>query len=246
METVLRQAANVGARSVSRVYLSVGFVCVIIALLGFWPSYFGPLLLKGIPHPARIIHVHAAVFMGWLFFLIWQSWLAARGRVALHMKVGKYAMLWGIIVILVGWTTAFVVFGERVQAGNLEEARSRLIAPLTDMLFFGPVLCAAWSYRRRPEIHKRLIVVATTVLLVAAVHRMTFLGGPPRPVLPLLAIWLSPILAGMTHDYLRRRIVHPVYLVGIGLVLLMKFGRAWIRGTQAWNDFTGWLATYYV
>jgi hypothetical protein len=50
----------------------------------------------------------------------------------------------------------------------------------------------------------------------------------------------------MTHDYLRRRIVHPVYLVGIALVLLMKFGRGWIRGTQAWNDLTGWLAAFYV
>jgi len=26
----------------------------------------------------------------------------------------------------------------------------------------------------------------------------------------------------------------------------MKFGRAWLRDTQAWNEFTGWLATFYV
>ena len=89
METILAQTVDVRARSASRIYLPVGFACVIIALLGFWPSYFGPLLLKGVPHPARIIHVHAAVFMGWLFFLIWQSWLAARGRVALHMEVAS-------------------------------------------------------------------------------------------------------------------------------------------------------------
>jgi hypothetical protein len=34
-------------------------------------------------------------------------------------------------------------------------------------------------------------------------------------------------------------------LIGIGVVLLMKFGRSWIRGTETWSDFTTWLATYY-
>ena len=246
MATVMTQPTSVRAPAARRIYVPVGFVCAVIALLGFWPTYFGPLLLRGIPHPVPIIHLHATVFMSWVFLVITQAWLAASGRVALHMKVGKLGMAWGVIVLIVGWATAFVVFGDRVQAGNLAEARVRLIAPLTDLLFFAPVLAAAWIYRRKPEIHKRLIVVATTVLLIAAVHRMVFLGGRPPPLPQLLAVWLSPILLGMIHDYVKRRMIHPVYLIGIGLVLAMKFGRRWIRGTEAWSEFTDWLATFYV
>jgi uncharacterized membrane protein YozB (DUF420 family) len=243
--TVMTQPASVRAGTAPRIYVPVGFVCALIALLGFWPTYFGPLLLKGIPHPLPVIHLHATVFMTWVLLVITQAWLAAGGRVALHMKVGRYGMSWGVVVIIIGWTTAFFMFGERVQAGNFAEAERRLLAPLTDMLFFAPVLAAAWIYRRKPEIHKRLIIVGTTILLIAAVHRMVFLGGRPPPLPQLLAVWLSPILFGMIYDFVKRRMVHPVYLIGIGVVLLMKFGRSWIRGTETWSDFTTWLATYY-
>lgn len=245
MATVMTQPAISRARTVMRIYVPVGFVCCLIALLGFWPTYFGP-LLRGIPHPLPIIHVHAAVFMAWVLLVIAQAWLAASGRVATHMKVGKFGMAWGLVVILVGWATAFSLFGDRVQAGTLLEAERRLFAPLTDMVVFAPILAAAWIYRRKPEIHKRLIVVGTTVLLIAAVHRMVFLGGRPPPLPQLLAVWLAPILLGMIYDFIKRRSVHPVYLIGIGAVLLMKFGRSWIRDTESWSNFSNWLATFYV
>jgi hypothetical protein len=161
------------------------------------------------------------------------------------MKVGKFGMLWGLVVIVVGWATAFSRFADRVQAGNLEEAQIRLIAPFTDLLFFAPLLATAWHFRTKPEVHKRLIIVASTVLLIAAVHRMTFLGGRPPPVPQLLAVWLSPIILGMIHDFVKQRLVHPVYLLGIAIVLVMKFGRAWISDTDAWRQFTIWLAAFY-
>jgi hypothetical protein len=245
MANVMAQPVTARVRTTTRVYVPIGLLCFVIAVLGFWPTYFGP-LLAGVPHALPIIHLHAAVFVGWVFLMIAQAGLAASGRIALHMKVGNFGFIWGLIVILVGWATAFSMFGSRVHAGDFDAAERRLLAPLTDMLVFGPVLAAAWWYRRKPETHKRLIVVGTTILLIAAVHRMTFLGGRPPPALPLLAVWLSPILLGMIYDYCTRKRVHIVYLIGIAAVLLMKFGRSWIRTTQAWIDFTHWLAKYYV
>lgn len=224
--------------------MPIALACLVIAVLGFWPTYFGP-LLAGEPNPLPIIHVHAVVFLGWILLMILQAWLAAHGHIALHMRVGRFGFAWGVIVILVGWATTFSRFGDRVAAGDLAGARLRLLAPLTDLLVFAPLLAAAWFYRRKPELHKRLIVVGSTVLLIAAVHRMVFLGGRPPPIPQLLAVWLSPILIGMAFDYVKRKTIHPVYLTGIALVLFMKFGRAWILDTQAWDAFTGWLATFY-
>lgn len=246
MATVIARSTTMRSRTTTRIYVPIGLVCLIITLLGFWPVYFGP-LLAGIPHPLPIIHLHAAVFVGWLLLVIVQASLAATGRIALHMKVGNFGMAWGLVLLLVGWATAFSVFGDRVQAGDLELARNRLVAPLTDLLVFAPVLAAAWIYRRKPEIHKRLIIVASIILLSAAVHRMAFLGGGPSPPLPqLLTVWLSPILLGMTYDFFKRRVVHPVYLIGIAAVLFLKFGRRWIFRNETWIDFTTWLATFYV
>ena len=231
------------ARTVS-VYALVALACLLIAFAGFWPRYFGP-LLAGTLVTVTIIHLHAAVMVGWLLLLILQVALVATGRRALHRRVGAAGMLWGIVVILVGWATAISRFGERVQAGELELAASRLFAPITDMFVFAPLLAAAWYYRHRPQLHKRLIVVASTTLLVAAVHRLRVFGAPLT--LPqLLLLWLSPILLGMIWDALKERRVHPVYLLGIGAVLFMKFGRVPLRDTGAWRSFTSWLAAFYV
>jgi hypothetical protein len=227
-----------------RIYIPVAFVTILIALAGFWPTYFGP-LLAGTVKKVPVIHVHAAVFMGWLMLVGTQAFLAATGRIALHMKVGRIGMSYGVFLILVGLITAFTQFAVRVEADNLEEAEGRLFPALFDMIVFAPVLAAAWYCRRKPEIHKRLIVVATTMLLIAAVHRMVFLGGRPPPLPQLLLVWLSPIFLGMAYDFLKRRLVHPIYLLGIAVVLFRKFSGPPIRDSAAWRDFASWLTTYY-
>lgn len=114
------------------------------------------------------------------------------------------------------------------------------------MLVFAPFLAAAWFYRRKPEIHKRLIIVASTILLIAAVHRMTFLGGPPPPVPQLLLVWLAPICLGMGYDLVKRRTVHPVYLLGVAAVVYLKFLRKPLCNSEAWKDFVGWVTTFCV
>ncbi len=224
-----------------RIYLPIGVLMLVIAVVGFWPTYFSH-LSAGTLDKSPVIHLHSVIFSGWLLLVITQAVLAGRGRIALHRRVGRAGMAYGVVVVVVGWLTAFSQFAMRVETGNMAEATRRLFAPFTDMLVFGPVLWAAWHYRDKPEIHKRLIVTGTAILLVAAVHRMTFLGGPPPPTPLLLAIWLSPIALGVAHDAVTRRLIHPVYPIGVVLILLMKF-RAPLRETEAWQGFTAWLAT---
>jgi hypothetical protein len=121
-------------------------------------------------------------------------------------------------------------------------ASKRLYVPFTDVLFFAPVMVAAWLFRHRPETHKRLIVVATTVLLIAPAHRLINNSfGPPPPVALVLPLWLSPLLVGLAVDWIRSRLVHPVYLIGIAIVLLMKF-RPQFQHTEVWASFTRTLA----
>lgn len=227
------------------VYTTVGILSVAIAIAGFWPKYFGP-LLTGTLQTDTMIHVHAIIFVGWLVIVGVQAWFAASGRLAWHMRVGNYAMYWGVLVIVVGVITAFTVFGDRIAAGNVQEARNRLFVPLTDLMVFVPFFAAAWLLRRRPELHKRLIIVATTILLIAAVHRIPFLGGRPPPAPQLLAVWLSPIYICMIHDFIKTRRVSLVYLLGMGAVLFLKFGRMGMYSSQEWQDLSAWLASFYM
>ena len=183
------------------------------------------------------------MYVGWLAIFIAQTGFAATGRLAWHVRLGRIGIGYGVVVIGAGLLAAFGMFAIRVKAGDVADAQSKLVGPVLDMIVFAPFFAAAVAYRRKPELHKRLMIVAITSLLIAAVARMRFLGDPINSWV-LLCVWTSPILAAMAHDYVRRRIVHPVYVVGI-LVLALEGRptRALIRTSDAWLDFTAWLAT---
>jgi len=229
----------------TRIYLPSACIAALIAIVGFWPTYFGP-LVGGASAALPIIHLHAAVFVGWLALVILQAVLAATGNLALHTKIGQVGFAYGVALILVGITTAFAHFDMRIDAGEIRSAQDQLFVPLTDLMVFTPFFAAAWIYRRRPEVHKRLIIVATTILLIAAVHRMTFiLGARPIPPARLLLVWLAPIYMGMIFDAVKRRFVHPVYLLGIAAIVYLKFFRVPLFESEAWATFTGWLTPFF-
>jgi hypothetical protein len=90
MSTILADSTAPRARvQTKRVFVPLALLAVVIAAIGFWPTYFGP-LLKGTLHTQLVIHVHAAVFVTWLGLFIAQAALAATGRVALHMRLGPW------------------------------------------------------------------------------------------------------------------------------------------------------------
>ena len=192
---------------------------------------------------STLVHVHAAVFVTWLAMFVAQAALAATGRVALHMRLVPWLFAFGILLMVVGVLTALGRFEGAVSAGQLATAQRRLFAPLRDIVFFTPFLAAAWIYRRVPEIHKRCLLVATTILLVAAVVRMKFLGTPPVAAL-LFLIWPLPIYVGMVHDYVTKRLIHPVYVMGLLAIGSMQLILP-LNASQPWLDFTAWLATFY-
>ncbi len=222
-----------------RLYVSLALLAVAIAAVGFWPSYFGP-LVGGAAEKTAIVHLHAAVYVGWLALFVTQTVLAATGRVAAHMSLGRFAIGYGVLVIAVGLLTAFARFAIRVRAGETLDAQGQLLGPLLDMVAFAPFFAAAIYYRRAPELHKRLMIVATTSLLIAAVGRMQFIGEPR--VLWVQLIWSTPILVAMAHDFWRQRKIHPVYV--LGLVVLLVEGpllRRAGRMSEIWLDMTRWL-----
>ena len=226
-----------------RLYVGIGLLVALMALVGFWPTYFGP-LLEGTLETVPVIHFHATIYSGWLLLFIAQVVFAATGRIRLHLKLGRIGIFYGFALIPIGVFTAFSRFADRVEVGLFNEARLGLLAPLTDMIVFPLFFIAAVIYRRQPEIHKRLMVVATTTLLIAAIGRMTFLGAPV-PLGTFLLVWFLPIFFAMGYDYWKRRIVHPVYLIGlVGLFILRQ--RNLLVDTEWWRSTSSWLATVVV
>ncbi|MEX0692424.1 MAG: hypothetical protein WD043_11335 [Gemmatimonadales bacterium] len=212
-----------------RFYVVLTLMLIAMVVYGFWPSYFGPLLGGGVTRP-WIIHVHGAVFSGWMLLLLAQVSLVATKRVHMHRRLGKVGVAYGALVLVLGLIVSFAAPVLHVRTGEwtMDRAAGFMLLPLVDMVLFAGFFGAAIAYRRRSEIHKRLILAATVALAFAAVARMSF----ESPVVFLL-VWLSPLFAAMAFDVLTRRRVHPVHFISVA-VLAGAFVRIFFMESEGW------------
>jgi len=98
----------------------------------------------------------------------------------------------------------------RFNALKLHQANTEadLIVPLFDMVAFSIPFALAVYWRKKPEIHRRLILVATCALTAAAFGRF------PENLLPPVFFYAGVdllILLGAVRDLVVMRSIHPVY-----------------------------------
>jgi hypothetical protein len=230
MSTMATVAVRVAPRRV--IYMGLSGLMALMAVVGFWPRYFGPLVLGTLVQPL-LIHIHATVFTGWLVLFFLQAYFAATKRIQLHFAVGRVGIWYGVLLIIVGLTTGVI----RSSALPPGRAEALLLAIVEDMLMFAGFFGVAIWYRKKPKVHRPAMVVAATSLLVAAVARMTFV--PPGP--GRLAIWSMPILIAAAVEFRQTRKVHPIYLIGLGVCAVRIFSVPIIAPTGAWARFADWV-----
>ncbi|MGH9787040.1 MAG: hypothetical protein ACRD88_22955 [Terriglobia bacterium] len=226
---------DVGLRR--RFYIGVSLLMGLTAITGFWPTYFGPLVRGTIEQPL-LIHVHATVFAGWLALFLAQATLAAAGHVSWHQQLGRAGIGYGFLLIAVGLFTTVLRSAGRVISG--ENAAQLLYVGFVDMLLFASFFGAAVRFRRKPEWHRRLMLVAATILLVAAVGRMPFLRIGPLSIHLRLMVWSLPILLAIAYDFRSRRPFHPVYALGLA-ALAVRLHSVPLSQTVAWSAVTQWV-----
>jgi hypothetical protein len=210
----LRAGHTLWRSMIRRCYVCIALFMIAMVLAGFWPSYFGPLTRGVVQHP-WVIHLHAATFMGWMALLLTQVILVSTGRTRAHKKLGTFGIGYGVLVLGIGLMVSFAAPLHHLAAADrrLDEAADLLLGGLSDMALFGAFFGAAIAQRRRPETHKRLIIVATVALLLPGAGRLVIAVFGLRPLMVLL-VWLSPLLIAMGYDLVTRRRVHPIYLIG--------------------------------
>jgi hypothetical protein len=225
------QAAPGAARTWSRrFYVLITLVLIGMVVKGFWPSYFGPMLGGPSAPRAWVMHLHGAIFTGWMLLLVLQVGLAATGRIAAHRRVGTFGIGYGIALWVVGCVVTIAAPVMHVRAGDwpLDRAAGFVILPLFDMVLWAGFFGGAIAYRARPEIHKRLMIAATVSLAFAAVARMQI----KAPALFYL-VWMSPMLAGMAFDLWSRKRVHPAYWISAA-AMTVAFARIFFMESEPW------------
>lgn len=237
-------------------YVWMAGASALIAFAGFAPTYWlqlAPGTFVGSP----LLHLHALLFSAWPLYLLVQTTLAARGLVGRHRAWGLFGVSLATAMVFVGFAVADNVLAARLTAGFGDRARAFHIASITLITLFGGFVFAAIVYVKRPEVHKRLMLLATASMIPPAIARLFFVVnvgmsaglrpglGPPRTVesvlLPSLIADLM-ILAGVIHDMRTRGRPHPAYLAGGAIMLAVQFLRVPLSTTPLWYAIADFLA----
>ncbi len=133
--------------------------------------------------------------------------------------------------------TAAVVSGRReVAAGHVDEALTFFAVPVFSITVFLILIAIAVHYRRRSEIHKRLMLLATISILDAAVARwpIAFVSTTAWGYYALTDLF---IVAAIGHDIASQRRVLPAYIWGGLLIVSAQLAREIIGPTTTWHAF---------
>lgn len=189
-------------------YLFMALLIPAIVAYGFSFTIGRNLIHPAIPRPP-ILYLHAAVFSGWLVFFALQSGLVRARKVRWHRRLGWFGAALGASIVVLGTATALTMGRFNEVELHSATAETELMIPLFDMVAFASTFALAVLWRRKPEVHRRLIFVATCSLTAAAFGRF------PEWLLPAVLFYAGVdalILLGVTRDLLVDRKVHPVYL----------------------------------
>ena len=225
----------------------MALACAAVAFLGFAPTFFVPLAAGKFSAPPSV-HVHGIVFFAWSLYFVYQAWLPASGQTGRHRSVG---------IIGVSLATAMTIFGFLAGVNSLQRSAAMgqtdagiafSIVPWSGILFFAVVFAIGIAMVRRPEVHKRLMLLAGISILDAAVARwfITFLAPPGPAGPPPVAVTIPPafvayllLVVAIVHDWRTRGRPHAVYVIGGLALIAMKLLNLPISETRAWHAFAG-------
>lgn len=209
-------------------YAGFALVGLLVIGLGFGVTYALP-MARGTFSAPWFVHLHGASALGWVLLLIVQARLVRTHRTPLHRRLGQIGLPLALLVCASGIATAlWAAQRDLPQQGTA--ATSSLGGTVSGLTLYLLLVLAAFLARRKPDWHKRLVMLATIQVLWPAFFRLRHL----LPAMPHPDVWLAlvlaytPILIAALRDRWLYGKVHPVWLyLGPALVTEQSLEFAW-------------------
>jgi hypothetical protein len=194
-------------------YFAMSLLIAVVVVWGFSHT-IDQNLIHATPVRPWILYLHGAVFSGWVVFFIVQSSLVRMHKVRVHRTLGWFGVAWGVAIVVLGISTAISMTRFEILTLHLKDGGHFLIVPLWDIACFTVAFTLAIYWRKRPEFHRRLMLVATCALTAAAFGRFPALLNTFYAGVDLL------IFLGVLRDLIVIRRVHPVYLYALPALIV--------------------------
>lgn len=216
-------------------YLASALAALAIVLVGFNLTYLQPLVSRDYAGPWWG-HVHGALALGWVLLAIAQSWLAPR-KLAMHRRLGLAALViipcWFASTIMIAREAALMA----LERGDIDGAQNNVLGSITSPLIVLVLVALALHFRRTPQTHKRLIFVASVLMLWPAWARWRHYFAEPDSLFNLFAFGIAmlPIPLSMLRDRLKFGAIHPALLWAGLFVVVEQALEVGLTYSPLWN-----------
>lgn len=224
-------------------WLFVWSYAVAVIVIGFAPPVQRR-FFDEFQEPASIaLVIHVWSFAAWMCLLGFQAYAAAAKRLAWHRQVGIVMLPLAAVMIWSGLTSEI-----QFQQRSLDSGRDNsafFAVPITYLLTFAVLVWLAWRHRPNPPAHKRLMLLATAAILGGAHMRI---WGDVWPENWFEESFLSRLLfffggtiivvaIGMIYDFLTRRRLHSVYVIGTPCLLAAYVLAITLHDSPSWSEW---------
>jgi hypothetical protein len=198
------QTAAPGVRRRARLFFPlVAGVLLIALLVGFAKSFFLRSLFEVPPIPFYL-YVHGVVLTAWYGLVVAQTWLVAAHRTDLHRHVGVAAVTVAFLVVPISAFVLVQYIPRALARGReLDFIRSLVLGDSLGLLLFAIAVAAGFHFRRRADVHKRLMIASCFAIYGPVFARFDLVYGVPVPV--PVATFLPVFVLGVYDLIVARR-----------------------------------------
>lgn len=232
-------------KSYSSFFFYMGLVGVAAVLVGFGRTFLIP-IASGTRTWPTAIYIHGAFATSWVGLYLLQTLFVRKRKVKWHMRAGKAGIFIAICTAFSIIPAALYQVDRELAAGLGQVAISSLLGGLTSASIFLLLVIAGVAFRKKREIHKRLMLLATLVLIWPAWFRWRhYFPSVERP-----DIWFGIILAdsmiivAFVWDWLRNKSIHPALLYTGLLFIIENIIEILLFDTPVWRAASDFLYTF--
>jgi hypothetical protein len=213
--------------ALSWVGVALGFVRPVTARFEGHAEYAAPLILR----------VHMASFLGWMLLLSVQIFLVRSRNTLVHMSLGLSAF--ALVPTMAVSALLSEAYSQRFHHTAI--GQSFFIVPIFEIVAFTLLATAALLFRKSPATHKRLILMATAMIVGAAYGRWwdnalirVFGDGYFAMLVNTYTGCNMLLVLAVGYDVITRGHTHRVYGIAVPMILLGEFATSGVYHWPAW------------
>ena len=165
-----------------RYFYSIATVLLLaLTVIGFQLFYFHNQMYPGRPLTPPIkglIITHGVAMSLWMLLAIAQPFLVVSGNRKIHMALGKVAAVIAACLVVLGFKMGIAsikIAPADLMYGDLTP-KQFLSVPILDITLFALFVAAGVCWRKRPDIHRPLMFMASLAAVGAAISRIDYLN----------------------------------------------------------------------